>query len=195
MLARPHRIRIFRWVIGVLLFVLLLVTAVPLWFPWAMGLLLPRHGLNYGAYERHGYSRFALRQFTFDNGSIRIRADRVETFVPTVLLWRYYFGHRQPAQIYLQIDRWSVAQAPTQRPPQSPSSIPSLINRIESNFNRLQAWIPTAEFREGKVQLASGEFAIPTLRWQNGRLNGRVTTEKLHQLSDFSVQLREREPS
>src|SRR5690348_11846620 len=68
----------------------LVLGALPLWFPWVLKPLARHRGLSYAAYERLSYSRFALRDLSFTNGLMDVRAERVECLVPSAWAWRLF---------------------------------------------------------------------------------------------------------
>src|SRR5262245_13474843 len=86
--------------------ILLLWLSLPLWFPWILRPAATRFGANYVRYHREGYGRVVLDEVTFTNSDIKIRADRIESVVPTVWLWRSAFGNVK--QTFVSIKGWQL---------------------------------------------------------------------------------------
>src|ERR1017187_8197661 len=86
--------------------------SLPLWFPWVISPAAARVGVHYSRYERDGYGRFALRNVSFTNQTVKFQADRVEAVVPSVWLWRLAFpkGTAQPP--FLRVLDWSLEAHP-----------------------------------------------------------------------------------
>ena len=93
--------------------IFLLGLSLPLWFPWVLRPLAAKYGASYGACQRQGYSRLALRQVTFTNRNIRIRADSIETFVPTVWLWRSAWQKPSRAETVVLVKGWQLDLLPS----------------------------------------------------------------------------------
>src|SRR5438045_6184572 len=94
MAVRKLRSKIFLALGLVVLFLVLVIAALPLWFPWALRPIAKRYGATYTSYQRVGYQRFQLSNFTLTNGPTYVQAQAVTGFVPTVWLWRHWNGAR-----------------------------------------------------------------------------------------------------
>src|SRR5205814_2628358 len=92
MTGRKRRLKIFRVLLSVVLLLVLVVAALPLWFPWALRPIAKRHGATYTNYQRVGYQRFQLSNVDFTNGPTHVQAQQVTAFVPTAWLWRHWTG-------------------------------------------------------------------------------------------------------
>src|SRR2546425_11571953 len=91
--------------LGILLLALIvLLAALPLWLPWILRPMTRPYGLHYSNYQRAGYSRFVLTDLRLTNETIRFQVKQAEAFVPTVLLWLHYFGSRDGQKTF-----WRVA--------------------------------------------------------------------------------------
>src|SRR4051812_46471639 len=104
MAVRKLRSKIFLALGLVVLFLVLVVAALPLWFPWALRPIAKRYGATYADYQRVGYQRFQLSNVAFTNGSTHIHAQQVTGFVPTAWLWRHWAGTRN--QQFLDVRSW-----------------------------------------------------------------------------------------
>src|SRR5579871_6715750 len=91
-MGRRFRTKLLWTVIAVVLLFVLLVAALPLWFPLALRPIGKRLGASYGSYERIGYQRFRLSEVQFTNADVQIHANELTAFVPTVWLWRQHTG-------------------------------------------------------------------------------------------------------
>src|ERR1700757_4671294 len=84
-----RRFRKLLWIlVAVVSLLVLLIAALPLWFPLALRPIAKRLGATYDQYQRIGYQRFRLSGFALTNGNVQIQADEATAFVPTVWLWR-----------------------------------------------------------------------------------------------------------
>src|SRR5438034_4217104 len=84
----------------------LFLVAMPVWFRWAAPPLFHPFGIHYASYHRVGYGRFILRDVSFTNATTHFRAKTVETFVPTVWLWRRWRAHESVT--FLQVENWNL---------------------------------------------------------------------------------------
>ncbi len=91
-MGRRFRTKLLWTVVAVVAILALLVTALPLWFPLALRPIAKRLGASYGSYERIGYQRFRVSDVEFTNADLRITANELTAFVPTVWLWRQHTG-------------------------------------------------------------------------------------------------------
>ena len=76
MAVRKLRTKIFLVLLSVVLFLVLVIAALPLWFPWALRPIAKRYGATYAHYQRVGYQRFQLSNFTLTNGPTHVQAQR-----------------------------------------------------------------------------------------------------------------------
>src|SRR3954462_15799235 len=118
---RSKRQKVVRRVAGVLAAGLLLLLAMPLWFPWLVAPGAKKAGLYYGEYARAGYSRFVLRSVAYTNRGVRFSANRVEAAIPTV--WAMTLL-RSGSVSYMQATDWTLVVTPsTNRPGHSTTSV------------------------------------------------------------------------
>src|SRR5262245_42460952 len=87
-----------------LAFLLVLIAAFPLWFPWALRPALRHFGVRFGRYQRIGYARFALADTTFAMEGKLFRARRIEAFLPTAWVWHHSLRHTN--QVFLELNDW-----------------------------------------------------------------------------------------
>src|SRR5882724_7543648 len=89
-----RRRRIIRVAGGIFLLMLVMVAALPLWFPWILRTAGKQFGATYTQYERDGYERFQIHQLLFTNASGRFEAEHIQAFVPTVWVWKHFLGRQ-----------------------------------------------------------------------------------------------------
>jgi len=158
--------------------ILLLPLSLPLWFPWVLRPLAAKYGASYATYEREGYSRLALRQVTFTNGNIRLRAASIETLVPTLWLWRSIVQKSTSAQPVLRVDGWQLevlssgGGVRTKAP-----SVYHSVQQTRDAITKLQNWVPAATVSHGNIRFSDTDIQLPSVGWSNGNL--RVTAAGL----------------
>ena len=135
-------LRIFFW--GSLLILL----ALPLWFPWAFHPLAQRLGIQYVKYERLGYTRFVLLDATLTAPSTLLRAERVEAFVPTAWLW-HHFVDRGPLTC-LNAKNWTLEISGSTNANRAPAhSVFTIVNQVASILASVRSCVPKAVFTNG----------------------------------------------
>jgi translocation and assembly module TamB len=138
--------------------------------PWWLGAALPRvarwKGYTVGAYERIGYSRFALRDVEVAVGPVRVSAARVEADTPLWWLWRHWRG-RDAA---VNVGTWRVEIAPSTRraDPDQPRGWMPLRTLLQRIADRLGDWLPQASVGAGVVRWTGDELSLAGATW-NGR--------------------------
>src|ERR1041385_5432346 len=127
MAVRKRRSKVFRFLLAVVLFLVLVIAALPLWFPWALRPVAKRYGATYAHYQRLGYSQFQLTGVSVTNGPAHVEAGRVKTFVPTVWLWKHLIGER--GRTFAEVDSWKYQTIKTQST-HSRSNAPVSVHKI-----------------------------------------------------------------
>src|SRR5262245_54946203 len=108
-MPRGKRKRKLLMALGLMVAGLLLIWfAAPLWFPALRRRFAVSQGIHFARYEHVGYRRFALHEVTYTDPTIRVRADRLEAFVPTVWLWRWAIGRRDVGPPFASVSGWRV---------------------------------------------------------------------------------------
>jgi translocation and assembly module TamB len=161
---------------GILLLIIV-GAATPVWFPWVVGPVGKRFGLTYQNYDRLGYSRFAATSVVFSNRNVVVKGERVETFVPTALLWELWFGHGSPPS---RVEGWSVTVHPAKGPKRQrgPPSTRVIVRRVDKVFTHLRRWLPTTFVTNGMVTTPDVVLEIPNAAWRDGVLSGSVVHAK-----------------
>src|SRR5689334_15310492 len=92
MTVRKRSAKILRVLFSIVLLFVLVIAALPIWFPWVLRPIAKRFGATYATCQFVGYQRFRVSNFALTNGSVRIHAREATGFVPSVWLWRHLFG-------------------------------------------------------------------------------------------------------
>src|SRR5262252_5498076 len=103
--------KLVRWCAVILFAVLLVIVAMPLWFPWTARRIARAFGANYSNYQREGYGRFRLDNVTFTNDDGAFRAKQVDAYVPTAWLWRLLWHSKQ--EPFVQAHSWEYFSFPS----------------------------------------------------------------------------------
>lgn len=152
----------------------LLIAALPLWFPLALRPIAKRFGATYADYQRIGYQRFRISGFALSNSSVRIQARRATAFVPTVWLWRHYTGATNEA--FLSVASWNYAPAPTKSSASNtPVSVYPVFESLKSLATALDNWLPNARLLDGTISIGSQALNVPQALWSNATLTAKVT--------------------
>src|SRR5687767_11805229 len=92
MAAGRRRLKPVRILLLIVVALLVIITALPLWFPWVLRPVAKQFGGSYAEYHREGYRRFRLTNVSFTNSSGQFQARHAEALIPTIWLWRHWFG-------------------------------------------------------------------------------------------------------
>src|SRR5947209_10087199 len=134
---------------------LLILLAVPTWFPWLLKPIAHRFGVSYERYERAGYGRFVLRQVKLTNAACRFQAGRVQGFVPTAWLWHHWLGPKEAAtnaMSYLRAENWKLEVLPQVHVKEgSPISVYTKAQQLAGVFSRFAEWVPKPSLTNGVV--------------------------------------------
>src|SRR5690606_21443122 len=142
--------------VALLLLVFLLVLALPLWLPFVLGPVLRHYGVDFAEYEGSGYGRFALTDIEWTSERAGARAARIETFLPTVWLWRKFWNDTETAFVLVEDWHVEIAETPEERPDdqvKEATSIPKIVSRMEDVIPTVIDWLPLAQFGEGEVRM------------------------------------------
>jgi translocation and assembly module TamB len=175
MAVRKLRSKIFLVLGSVVLLVVLVIAALPLWFPWALRPIAKRHGATYSSYQRIGYQRFQLSNLVFTNGPTQVQAQEVTGFVPTAWLWRHWTGARD--QQFATVHSWKYTAIAQNKSPHTnaPVSVHGIFHTVQNIAATLQDWLPTAKLTDGMVSVQNQAIAIPEATWTNGNLTATVS--------------------
>lgn len=174
MAVRKRRAKTIWILLSVVSLLALVVAALPLWFPWALRPIAKRFGATYAHYHRVGYQRFQLSGFALTNGVVRLEADDVRAFVPTVWLWRHVTGARDGE--FLTVRSWKYTTAESKSSGTNvPVSVHDTFQTIQKVASALRNWLPTAKLTNGTVSIGKEDVEIAGARWTNGNLSATVS--------------------
>lgn len=171
--------------VALLLLVFLLVLALPLWLPFVLGPVLRHYGVDFAEYERSGYGRFALTDIEWTSETAGARAARIETFLPTVWLWRKFWNDTETAFVLVEDWHVEIAETPEERPDdqvKEATSIPKIVSRMEDVIPTVIDWLPLAQFGEGEVRMP-GDRIVEVLgaEWHKGEIAVNLREPELDQ--------------
>lgn len=150
---------------------LLLVLALPLWFPWVLRPVLSRAGASFSRYHRDDYSRFTLFSFDYRNATERVHANKVTVVVPTVWWWRLKVAPPAQPEPFLQIAGWTYQSLPSTNPA---ASVTGEFVKLSGELGALNRWLPDAVLTNGAIQVQARKVAVPFLALRLGALQGEA---------------------
>jgi len=151
----------------------LALASLPYWIGapgiWIAG----RFHTRIGAYERLGYSRFALDDVEVRAGRTRVTVRRAESDTPVVWLWRRLLGKRPVAMA----QGWEVsvaadgpARPPGAHPVDGIDPLSGLLTRVARG---LDLWLPSAAVLDGGVHWPGGGLRIARADWSSDRFRAQ----------------------
>jgi hypothetical protein len=158
---------------------LLLLVLVPVWFPWMLTPVASHYGLGFAAYDRIGWTRFALTGVHGVWGGTRLEFQRVESVLPTTWLWRRFNSRTNgPALLTLSGGLLLIGAPATKGvatpSAEAPGSTDEKLNQVSIIGRTLQRWLPAADLTNCTLQIASNRVTIPHAHWRAGRLEAAV---------------------
>jgi TamB, inner membrane protein subunit of TAM complex len=171
------RRRLLRALALAVLGALVIVGALPVWFPWVLRPMAKQLGASYARYERVGYQRFRLTGLSFTNRAGRFEAKQVEAFLPTVWLWRCFIGPQSAP--FLQADSWDW-EASFARPRKrgSVSHAYQIFQEAGNKIAVLKEWLPKAKMMHGILHLNGQTLQIQQAVWTDGTLSAQLASPR-----------------
>src|SRR5262245_44622925 len=168
---RPMKKWLFKRLGVACLLIVLLVLALPVWFPWLLRPVLARYGVGFDSYERVGYTRFALTNVRAQFDNAHFNSKRIVGFLPTRRLWRRYSKEPDPER-FLSVTAWQLQIQPgeTSERTGSSGSAFAVADQINGQLPAWRSWLPTARLTDGTIQVGSNEVRVATAEWQRGKL-------------------------
>lgn len=154
----------------------LAVVSLPIWWPWALFLAARPLGLEYGSYQRQGWNRFVIKQMRYEQNTVLVEAERVESALPYV--WLSPFGGNR----FVKVEGWKVTVTPGQKESKREGAIQSvwdLVLQLGQWESQLWTWLPKAELRRGEVELKGRMIALPEVHWSNRVLRASISTKPM----------------
>ena len=155
----------------VILALILLWLALPVWFPWVLRPLAASQGAHYVSYTREGYSRFKLTGVTLTNRTARVSVGTIETLIPTTWLWKLLQGTNSGPEPIAIVTDWQFVSIPSGGPS---TPVYSSAQDVFSILAGLKKWLPIARLTNGAVHVEQTVIAVPVLNWTRGNLSGKT---------------------
>lgn len=177
------------------IFVLVLAAvwlSMPAWFPNFLRPIARRAGARFSSYERIGYQRFELHQLTFTNNTLRLQAEVVNAYVPSVWVSKLVFSHSSTMPEFVRVNHWTCEVLPSNEPP-SPAY--AKLQDVVNVLSELSRWMPAAELADGLVRSGGVEIPISNARWSQGTLESHLTLPKEASGQELKVVLKPAEPA
>ncbi len=179
-----------RWLVWPIIAMVLAVVLLPVWFPWLARPVLGQFGLSYGAYERIGFTRFALNDLNGAWENADLKAARLECVLPTAWLWTRLFPDTSPRPGLILYDGLLTISAETNQPPvkagetQSAFSTLDQIDRIAALLSRN---LPAARLTNCTVVVPSARITLASAEWRSASLRASVRAEDVPGIIDLEA--------
>src|SRR5687767_15119632 len=145
-MARRNYIRRIFAGFGVLLLLLILLTiALPLWFPWVLRPVLEKYNVQFSEFKRDGYTRLLLEDVKFSTKNAEFQARKIELMQPTSWLWTRYVGGDRKVD-YGHVTSWRLVVS--KRETKGKKTPAESVAKIEKVFDEIKRWLPQARFSE-----------------------------------------------
>ncbi len=142
---------------------LIAVATLPWWLGAALGFAGGRFGVTFDAYQRIGYSRFAVEGLRVKTRTVEVKVSRAEASTPLVWL------AGTPREVI--VDEWSVTVVKSDRAGKGgPSGWVPLRATLEPVLAALDRWLPPSRARAGVVAWDGGHLEIDGAQWTKNRL-------------------------
>lgn len=175
MAVRKRRSKVLWAFVSVVLLLVLVIAALPLWFPWALRPIAKRFGASYASYRRVGYQRFQASSFALTNSTVQFQAREATAFVPTVWLWKHLTGAKN--QPFLEVNSWKyvpITTGPSASNAQ-PVSVRAKFNDLNGIAATLDKWLPTATLTNGTISIEDRAVEIPQAIWAKATLTATAS--------------------
>jgi translocation and assembly module TamB len=156
------------------LIVLLVVIALmlPFWLPLALRPGLGRYGVQFGKYERLGYSRFVLHDLRTSSEKFDLSVTRAEGFLPYAWYSQAKKTGTNTPPTFLQVNGWKVVLKRAEKGKTSSTrDVYPLFKKAESQLALARKWLPKAVLLNGIIQVQEKNYSITTITWDRGKLD------------------------
>jgi translocation and assembly module TamB len=184
--------------LGIFLAVIIVVlVALPLWFPWIMRSIAANNGAHYARFERIGYRRFAVEGVGFTNETLNFRAQRMEGLVPSVWYWRIISSSAKPEDAFARVSGWELDISPSAKTNARPSiqtnqagvSVYTNVQEVAAILMGVRHWIPSATLSNGTLRIESMVLNVPKLNWSQGTAQGQLEWPERKQRASVTANL------
>ena len=176
---------------AVVILVLLIVAALPLWFPTVLRSVGSRHGLTYEKVEREGYGTFTLSGVGLTDGPVVFHADTFHAFQPSTWLWKLRDGI--PTGNFASANGWSLnlstAHGGTANAVPNSVSVYTNFDRVEQVVAQLRRWLPTASLTNGVINVEGKQIFVPELHLNRSEASGSFSMTNFP--GEFAFRLRD----
>jgi translocation and assembly module TamB len=162
--------------------IVVLLLALPVWFPWILRSIAAKNGAHYARFERIGYRRFAVEGVGFTNDTLTFRAQRMEGLVPSVWYWRIISPGVEQQDAFLRVSGWELHILPSAKTNSLPStqtnqasvSVYTNVQDVAAVLKGVKHWIPAATLSNGTLRIESTLLNVPKLDWSQGKAQGQL---------------------
>ncbi len=187
-MARKRKILLaVGFILGALL---ILLVALPLWFPWILQPVLKKYQVHYSRYERESYNLFILHDVKFTNATAKLQAKEVEVLLPAPWLWRHLSGDSR--KNFLRVTDWDVAISGSNKSKER-TSVFKVAKTIDPPLAQLNHWLPRVALINGRIHPAlpgkGWAISIPSAEWKQGSLIAEISAAKILPQTFFNARL------
>jgi len=169
--------------------IVVLLVALPLWFPWIMRPIASKQGAHYARYERVGYRRFAVKGVGFTNDAIRFRAERLEGLVPSVWYWRIISSSPKQQEAFLRVSGWELELLPSTKTNEATGSVYTNVQDVAEVLKSVERWIPAATLSNGTLRIQPTMLKVSHLNWSQGKAQGQIEWPEKNQRATATLTL------
>ncbi|MBA4148025.1 MAG: translocation/assembly module TamB domain-containing protein [Verrucomicrobia bacterium] len=175
--------------LGILIMgMLLLIFAAPIWVPWLLRPVLARFDVQFKSYERDGYERLNLTEVSYASTNFAFSADKVAFHQPGVWLLRHWTGQFTAED--LRVEDWKLTIVPEPRNEEDePTTLYEGLQKLDETLARIEPWLATAYLKNGEVLFEDQQILIPQLVWNHGTATASLTSTNFDATGVVSAQL------
>ena len=148
---------------------IVLLLALPVWFPWVLRPILKGYDIHFTTYERIGYGRFQVSDVRAQFPRVTLEVGHLEADLPYAWLSRP--AADDPPRVLAS--HWTLRTNTI--PPRSrrTNSLFSVLDQVEASFALLRRWVPSAVVTNGEIEIGT-KIIVPAVEWREGILKGTV---------------------
>ena len=146
----------------------------PVWFPWVLRPALRSQGVQFGNYERLGFTRLALHDVKFHQGKVQFTAREIETVTPPAWMWQHR-AKPDNTRPLLRVDGAGLSFDTSQPSTNGDRSFHTAIEKTGRVLKSLQRWLPAATATDSTISFGTNRVAVANLTWQQNTLTARAS--------------------